>query len=310
MELLKLLESIRGDALTFINLIFSKLGEELIIFAVLCLIYWCIDKRLGYRIAFSYLVSGFIVNSLKIIIKVPRPFIKDTSFTPVEKALEHATGYSFPSGHTQSATSVYGTISMYLGKRSILLGILFFIPILAVGFSRMYLGVHTPWDVMAGFAIGLLVTIVISYLFDNYWLDPTHYRIILVVVTIAGFALMLLGAYEMAYENVAPVNGLDCFKIGSAMLGFIFGWYIEITQVKFVERGISVKGQIIKYICGMIGVALCYKGTEFVLLLFMSENNLIVNVIPYFLTTFWVTGIYPVIIKKVFTSPFNYRTHS
>lgn len=307
MELLKLLEGIRGDTFTFINLIFTKFGEEIVIFSVLCLIYWCVDKKLGYRIAFSYLVSGFIVNALKIIIKVPRPFIKDSSLNPVDKALKHATGYSFPSGHTQAATSVYGTLSIYLRSRSGILSILLFIPILAVAFSRMYLGVHTPYDVLTGFAIAIIVTIIINWLFDNYWLDPSHYRIILILVTIAGFGLMLLGACEMVYNGVAPVNGLDCIKIGSAMLGFIFGWYIEISHVKFIEQGIDLKGQILKYICGMIGLAVCYMGTEFILTLFMSEDNLIVNIVPYFLTTLWVTGIYPIIIKKVFTSPFNYQ---
>lgn len=306
-ELLKLLESIRGDIFTTVNLIFTKFGEEIIIFAILCLVYWCINKKLGYQIAFAYLISGFVINAVKVIVKVPRPFLRDTSLKPVDKALKHATGYSFPSGHTQAATSVYGSLSIHLGRYNIILGILLFLPILCVAFSRMYLGVHTPYDVGVSFAISMLITILVAYFFNNYWLDNSHYRIILILFTLLGFALMLIGACEMVYGDVSVENALDCFKIGSCIIGFIFGWYIEVTKVRFNEKAIGIWGQIGKYVCGMIGLLIFYVGVKKLLLLFLAENNYFVNIVPYFLATFWVTGIYPIIIKKVFTSP--YHTH-
>ena len=307
MEFLKLLESIRGDIFTIINLAMTKMGEEIVIFAILCLIYWCINKKLGYQISFSYLIAGFLINALKIIVKIPRPFVKDSSLTPVKGALKHATGYSFPSGHTQAATSVYGTIAIYFRKKNILISILLFIPILLVAFSRMYLGVHTPYDVLAGFAIAILVNVIINYFFTNYLLDSSHYRVVLLVVTIFAFGLMLLGAYQMVYENVSFNDGSDCLKIGSAILGFIIGWYIEVSKVNFRENGTNLSGQIQKYLCGILVVVALNKGTQYLLALFLSDENLILYTVPYFLTTLWITGIYPIFIKKFFTSPYHFK---
>ena len=306
MELLKLLEGIRMDILTVVNLIFTKFGEEIVIFAILCLVYWCINKKLGYQIAFAYLISAFVVNTIKIIAQVPRPFLRDTSLMPVEGALKHATGYSFPSGHTQAATSVYGSLSIHLGRYNLGLSIVLFIPVICVIFSRMYLGVHTPYDVGAAFAITIIITAVMAYIFNNYWLDSSHYHIILIIITFLGLGLIVIGTLEMVLGGVPVDKGLDCFKIGSCIIGFIFGWYIEITSIKFNERGIGIGGQILKYICGMIGLAIFYVGLKELLLMFLSETNLVVSIVPYFFATFWVTGIYPVIIKKVFTSPLYY----
>lgn len=306
MELLKLLEGIRGDIFTTVNLIFTRFGEEIIIFAILCLVYWCINKKLGYQMAFSYLISGFVVNAIKIIAQVPRPFVRDTSLKPVEGAIKHATGYSFPSGHTQAATSVYGSLSIHLGRYNLGLSIILFIPIICVIFSRMYLGVHTPYDVAVSFVITMLITAVTAYIFNNYWLDSSHYHIILILVTFLGLSLIILGTLEMVMGGVPVDKGLDCFKIGSSIIGFIFGWYIEITGVKFNEKGIGIGGQILKYICGMLGLFILYVGLKELLLLFLSEINPVVSIVPYFFATFWVTGIYPVIIKKVFTSPLYY----
>lgn len=307
MEFLKLLESIREEAFTIINLGVTKLGEETVIFAILCLVYWCINKKLGYQISFSYLIAGFFINVLKIIIQIPRPFVKDPGFTPVDGALKHATGFSFPSGHTQAATSVYGTLSLYFNKKNILISILLYIPILLVAFSRMYLGVHTPYDILAGFAIAILINILINYFFTNYLLDTSHYRIVLLIVTIFAFGLMLLGAYQMAYQSVPFNDGSDCFKVGSAILGFIIGWYIEVTKVNFREHATSLSGQIQKYLCGIIVVVALNKGTQYLLALFLSEKNLILYTVPYFLTTLWITGIYPIFIKKFFTSPYHFK---
>ncbi len=307
MELVRLLEGIRWDFFTTINLIFSVLGEELVVIAILCLIYWCYNKKLGYQLAFSWLISGVIVNVAKLFIKIPRPFVTDKTLNPVEKALGHATGYSFPSGHTQSATSIYGTLSIFFGKRVKLFGYLFIIPIICVAFSRMYLGVHTPYDVLAGFVIGLAVVLVLNYLYTNYCLDSSHYGIILLIFTIISFGVMIFAAYEMTYTNVEVANYSDCFKVGASSLGFIFGWYIESTKIKFHEQGTYIGFQILKYICGMIGLVIIKLGLSFLCKQLPEDYLVLTFIIPYFFTTLWITGIYPIFIKKFFTWSFGYR---
>lgn len=307
MEFLKILESIRNGLLDNVCLILTNLGSEVVISVILCLVYWCVNKKLGFKIGFSYLIAGFFVNIIKIMAKIPRPFNADTSLTVVEGAKSTAGGYSFPSGHTQSSTSVYGTFSLHFGKHNVLLSILFFIPIIIVAFTRMYLGVHTPLDVLAGFFLALFINIVVSYIFDNFWVDPSHFRAILIVISILSFGLILLGVYEMVYAGVTAQNGLPCVKTGAGILGFIIGWYIEVTYVKFNETGIDLPGQILKFITGILGVVVLYFCIGELFKYFFGRYHLLTNTIPYFLTTLWIAGIFPIFIKKVFTSPFNFR---
>ena len=113
MGVLYALESIRTPVLDKIMLIISELGGEAPFLIIAIAVFWCIDKRKGY-----YLMTvgffGMILNQfLKILCCVPRPWVKDPDFTIVEPARAGATGYSFPSGHTQNAVATYGGIARY-----------------------------------------------------------------------------------------------------------------------------------------------------------------------------------------------------
>lgn len=306
MELLQLLEHIRSDLFTTINLLWTMLGEETILFAIVCLVYWCINKKLAYGITFSFLISGIVINALKLITAVPRPFIKYNT-TPIEAALDKATGYSFPSGHTQGATSVYGFLGINSIKKGYKTGILFFLPILLVMFSRMYLGVHTIYDVLGGFIITLIICLFMSSLWNNYSLYDGHYRIILIVFTIISFGIIILGAYQNIYENTSFKNASDAFKMGSSMFGFIVGWYYESTAVGFIEKGTDLKGQFLKFTIGILLLISIKYLFKYILLFFFGEYSVIVSTIPYFLSTLFIFGIYPIVIKKFFTSPYLYK---
>lgn len=307
MEFLRVLADLRTDFFDVVNLMFTKLGEESVIFLIICIIYWCINKKFGYQLGFTYLIAGFIINVVKIFAQIERPFVKDENFEAVEGALRKATGYSFPSGHTQAATSLYGTLSMYTYKKSKVLAILLYIPIILVGFSRMYLGVHTPYDVAAALIIGILVNILMYYIFTHYSLDSSHYIYVFIGTAFAGLLLGGLGVFQMVVNDIPRDKINDCIKIAACVLGFIIGWYIEVTKIKFNERGIDLKGQLLKLLCGVIGLLFCYKGIGKILGLFLAEDNYVLATLPYFMTTFWVTGIFPILIKKFFTSPYNYK---
>ena len=152
MEFLYFLESIRNGFLDIFFIICTSFGEELVLISLFAVIYWCINKTLAYRIAFSYFLSGIAVQGLKIHFRIERPWVIDPDFKPVEQVIDTATGYSFPSGHTQSSTSLYSSIAFHFKKRAVYIGA--FILIAAVMFSRMYLGCHTPKDVLVSFEIG------------------------------------------------------------------------------------------------------------------------------------------------------------
>ncbi len=104
MTFLWLLEGIRTPFLDKLMQFITYFGQEIIIIAVICALYWCADKRFAYLLGFTYFTAGLCVQSLKITFRIPRPWILDPGFHAVESAIPGATGYSFPSGHTQGAT--------------------------------------------------------------------------------------------------------------------------------------------------------------------------------------------------------------
>ena len=124
-------------------------GSELAFMAAALLMFWCIDKRQGYYV---FLVGAFgtICNQfLKLAFRIPRPWVLDPEFQIVEAARADATGYSFPSGHTQNIVGT--TASLFACRKEKWVRIVCAVLMVLVPFSRMYLGVHTPLDVGVSF---------------------------------------------------------------------------------------------------------------------------------------------------------------
>lgn len=158
MEFLYFLEDIRIPVLNEFMLAVTTMGEETAFLVVALILFWCVDKYLGYY-TLSVGFIGTITNQfLKLWFRIPRPWIIDENFTILEQAREAATGYSFPSGHTQSAVGTFGSVAYTVKNKkiriaSITLAIL-------VAFSRMYIGVHTPLDVLV--SVGVAVVLILS----------------------------------------------------------------------------------------------------------------------------------------------------
>ena len=133
---------------------------DLSIYAVLfipCLLYWCLDKSLGQRVMFSYIGARFINAVLKLTVCCYRPWIRDSRVVPAPAALGGAGGYSFPSGHSSSGMGLFGSAGWVLRRRFCgLLTAALWVFIALVLFSRNFLGVHTPQDVIVGAAVGVL----------------------------------------------------------------------------------------------------------------------------------------------------------
>ena len=152
MGLLYALESIRTPLLDKILGAVTYLGDEICFMVFAVGVFWCISKRMGYYLMTVGFFGTIINQFLKILCAVPRPWVKDPNFTIVESARAGASGYSFPSGHTQNAVTLYGGTARYPNApwlRWVCIAVM-----LLICFSRMYLGVHTPLDVGVSLAIG------------------------------------------------------------------------------------------------------------------------------------------------------------
>ena len=155
MDFLRWLSSIRTPFGDWLMSTLTHLGEETLFMIIALIIFWCVDKKRGYFLLFTGFTGIVCVQILKMIFRVPRPWVLDPNFKIVESARAEATGYSFPSGHTQCAVTLYGGLARSARRRTVqILGIA---ACVAVGLSRMYLGVHTPQDVLTSSAIGVLL---------------------------------------------------------------------------------------------------------------------------------------------------------
>ena len=149
MGFLRLLEGIRLPAFSAFFSVVTYFGDEIAFMLAAFILFWCVDKRTGYY-AFLAGLFGTIANQfLKIACRIPRPWVLDPDFTIVESARAAATGYSFPSGHTQNAVSTFGAAAVMTKRRWVRRTCIALVVL--VPFSRMYLGVHTPLDVGVAF---------------------------------------------------------------------------------------------------------------------------------------------------------------
>ena len=164
MKFLYFLQSIRCPVLDAIFSLITHGGEEVIFMAVGMIVFWCVNKYKGYYLLCVGFVGTVLNQFLKMLCRVPRPWIKDPNFPIVEAARAEATGYSFPSGHTQTSVGLYGGIAR-MTKQKILRIAMIALCVL-VPFSRLYLGVHTPADVLVSVAIALVLIFAVYPLSD------------------------------------------------------------------------------------------------------------------------------------------------
>jgi len=292
MELLNYLATTRtvfGEL--FWNFI-TKFGEETILILLLSIIYWCYNKKLAQMIGFTFFLSGYLVQGLKITFRIDRPWIKDPNFKPVSSAYETATGYSFPSGHTQAATAVYSTIGFFIKKWW---RIFFFIIPLAVVFSRMYLGVHTPTDVFTSLLLSLLISYLVSYFYQKS--DGKHIGWFLLIIIIFGFALMIYSFVLYNKQIIDYSYVTDCCKTAGAGMGFACGVFLEQRFVNFHTKTKHFYTQLLKIVFGIVGLLSIQIGLKTIFLVVFGEV-IFTDVLRYFLMILWVSYICPLVFNR------------
>ena len=189
MSFLYLLESVRNPVLDVLMQAVTELGGATLFIVFGMLMFWCVDKRQGYFLLTVGLAGTFLNQFLKISCRVPRPWVRDPAFTIVESARADAAGYSFPSGHSQIAVGTYGGLA--LCRREKWVRIVGTVLAVLIPFSRMYLGVHTPADVLVGSLCALVLAAALWVPFSRVGTAPR-----LMVPVLAGTAtlgLVLLG---------------------------------------------------------------------------------------------------------------------
>ena len=290
MSFLYLLENIRTSFLDTLFLLITALGEETVFLVVALIFVWCVNKREGFYILITGLIGTLVNQALKLICKVPRPWVKDPAFKPVGDAIEEATGYSFPSGHTQNASTTFGAIGRFNAKKRVF-PIVCVIIILLVSFSRMYLGVHTPQDVLTSLLIGGVLVFAFHPLFatEERFNRSMPYIVIGSVILSVSFLVFVLLTPAEAHDahNYESAMKNACTLLGCTV-GLVPMYLVDKKYIKYDTRA-SWYVQIIKLVLGF-ALVLGVKAGLSSPLTALFGNEYIARCVRYFLIVI-VAGI-------------------
>ena len=297
MELLYWFESIRTPALDIIMQTVTRLGEETVFMLIAMLVFWCVDKRRGYYLLSVGFVGTLINQWLKIVFRVPRPWVLDPEFQIVDSAMEAATGYSFPSGHTQSAVGTLGGVARFTS--SIWLKVLCVILALLTAVSRMYLGVHTPADVGVSLVVALVLVFVLYPLFESTLWFPNRMYVIIGVMLAASVAFVgFMECYPFP-ADVDAANLASAVKNSYTMLGSVAGmlmvYVFDSKVVKFSTRA-PWWGQAIKLIGGL-ALAIAVKSLLKAPLLALCGGHAVAHAIRYGVLVLVAGALWPLTFK-------------
>ena len=173
MSLLYALSEIRTPLFNTLLSVVSFLGSDTFLLILLVLCFWCYDKRLAYRLTFSYVIAGTLGHLLKIILNIPSPWIRNTSFKPVEGILNPYSSLSFPSMRSIGIGCI--SVTCLMKEPRIWAKIIAAIFLIMVPFSQLYLGRNTLTDIGFGLAVAVIVAILINRYLDNTATDRTQY---------------------------------------------------------------------------------------------------------------------------------------
>ena len=298
MQFLYLLESIRNPVLDAFFSLITHLGNETLFIAIAIAVFWCVNKRTGYYLLTVGFFGTLLNQFLKLVCRVPRPWVRDPEFTIVESARAEATGYSFPSGHTQSITGSMGCLAR--ASKRMAVRVVCIVLIALTAFSRMYLGVHTPADVVTSLVIGAVLVFALYPLFERCKADPRLMYAIVGVLTACSLAYLLFVELYPWPADIDPHNLESGIKNGYTLfgcgLGMLVSFFVEDRYVRFDEKA-TWQGQIIKLAVGFAIVLGIKAGFKPVLEAFLPAMP--ARAVRYFIMVIFAACIWPLSFKKL-----------
>lgn len=261
MEFLYFLENIRTPFLDSCMLAVTQLGDEMAFLLIALILFWCIDKQKGYYILAVGLFGTIANQFMKLYFRVPRPWVIDENFTILEQAREGASGYSFPSGHTQSAVGTFGGLA-YTTKHRWAKVVLIAIAVL-VPFSRMYVGVHTPLDVGVAAVMAMALILLLHPLVMGN--DGKYVPYVLTAMTVCSVAYLCFVSFwpfpnDIDTENLAS-GTKNAFTLFGALLGFIAVYIVDQKWLNFSTKAVWW-AQILKVVFGLGFVLVVRSGLK------------------------------------------------
>ena len=292
MAFLHFLEGLRNPVFDAFFSAITYFGDETLFIIIGLLFFWCIDKEEGFYLLCVGLLGTVVNQFLKLYFRIPRPWVRDPSFTIVESAREAATGYSFPSGHTQTSVGVYGGVIRWTGRS--VLSIICAALCVLVPLSRMYLGVHTPADVGVSALVALVLIFLLYPIMRRGMNNPRTMRMLF-----AAIVLLTLG--NLAFVNLYPFpadvdadNLAHGMKNAYTLLGCIVGvwtiWELDRRFIRF-ETKAPLAVQAVKLAFGfalILGIKAGLKSPLYAL----TGGHYVADFVRYFVMVLFA-GLWP-----------------
>ena len=305
-NILLALQDFRNGAGAFLAGFLSKmtwLGELNTAIVLMALIYWCVSKDYGAYFLMGWSGNRLVNGALKVTVCAYRPWIRDARIVPYGDSITTATGSSFPSGHTMNAATLFGggAVRKDIPRAlRVVLGVI----MLLVGFSRLFLGVHTPQDVLVGIVAGSLVMFLTLKLMQ--WVDAHPGKDLLVLCV--GVALAIAVAIYAAVKPYPElrdeagkllVDGAkmanDTFKGVAWCVAFLTGWVLERRFVRF-STDIPMMKRISRLVFGLLS----YYAVSLIFVPLVKDwiSGVPGTVVSCYLQMFYVSFIFPWLIKR------------
>ncbi|MCR5204902.1 MAG: phosphatase PAP2 family protein [Lachnospiraceae bacterium] len=290
-KLIEWLQTYIGNFGVKLSSFFSLFGEETLILLVFFTMYWCVNKQAAKIMGTNLLIALVLNPFIKNLVLRRRPYMDNAGIQclkPVTSDADiydiSAQGYSFPSAHSLNSCVMYGSLTTVWKNKAFkiaMFGLVFF-----VGFSRITVGVHYPTDVLVGWTLGLIILLVVPFIYNKVN-NKNIFRIIV-------FAISCIGVIFCRTE--------DYFTGLGAMAGFFMAIPFEEKYVPFKETRHPVA--CVLRVAGGLGL---YFLINTLLKLPFSKGFLANGTLPallvraarYMIIIFILFAIYPIAFIKV-----------
>ena len=292
-EIIKWFQSNENAFLDTTFNILTQFGEDIFFVCMFLLLFWCVSYTSSFKFALFYMVSVVINSLLKLIVKRPRPWHADASIT--NKL--HATGYSFPSGHSQSiaAISTFFTYNVYTKTKSnwmkISAIVISFVLCVLVAISRMYLGQHYLTDVICGLVIGVVLMLLLC-LFEKVLIKLcSRIKLDYFLISISALILLFVGSVYIFNLELGSLS-IKLFKYAGLLVGATIGYYFIKNEPNIVT---SFNQRVFKLVLGLMVTFSLY----FALKALLPQTSSIVFVTTL-ICSFVATFIYPICYNAIY----------
>lgn len=294
---------------------FTSLGTEPFYMLVMPALLWCYDAALGLRVGLILLGSSSLNAILKLSLQLPRPYWVSADV----RAYSVETSFGLPSGHAQNAVAVWGRLAAAFSRAWVKVAAVILIAM--ISFSRLYLGVHFPLDVAAGWLVGGALLLGFLWLEQPVWRRMQRWALGWQV----GFAFLIsmgiiaLGALTLAAHSgdelpaawrqaMSAVQLADAFvdprglegilTAAGTLFGFATGGLLLARWGRYNAKGEWTR-RVGRYVVGAVGVALLLFGLDLLTFPVGSPADMGWRYLRYGVIGFWISYLAPRVFDRL-----------